>query len=305
MMAAIAIRELGKRYGKRWALEGATLDVPAGTCLALLGHNGAGKTTLIKLLLGLSRPSAGTVRVLGEDPGSKASDALRRELGFLPENIAFHDAMTGREVLAFYARLKGVPVRPSLGLLERVGLADAAGRRVKTYSKGMRQRLGLAQAMLGAPRLLLLDEPTTGLDPAFRQSFYALVHELTAAGATVVLSSHALTELEARIDRVAILRAGRLVADGSLAALAREARLCTRIRVTVAPGQAGRFAEGLEPAALVRVNDRSVELSCALDDKLPLLRHLANLAGPVEDIEVAPPSLDEIFAHYGGIGTQP
>jgi Cu-processing system ATP-binding protein len=298
---AIETVSLGKRFGAQAALEDVGLAVPAGTCLALLGHNGAGKTTLMKLLLGLGRPTSGSVRVLGVDPAGRESGALRRALGFLPENIAFHDAMTGREVLGFYARLKGAAPRSGAALLERVGLAAAADRRAKTYSKGMRQRLGLAQAMLGSPRLVLLDEPTTGLDPIFRASFYELIHDLTASGATVLLSSHALTELEARTDAVAILRQGRLVAHGTLAELRRAAALRARIRVAVPAGSAKAFAAGLGAAArLERVNDRSVELSCALEEKLALLRALSGLAAPIEDIEVAPPSLDEVYAHYSG-----
>ncbi|HLI14356.1 MAG TPA: ABC transporter ATP-binding protein [Alphaproteobacteria bacterium] len=299
---AIAFSHVTKRYGAQTALGDVSLAVEPGECLALIGHNGAGKTTLMKLSLGLIRPSKGEVRVLGVDPAEARARELGRVIGFLPESITFHDAMTGREALAFYARLKSEPVSRNEELLDRVGLTAAADKRVKTYSKGMRQRLGLAQALLGRPRLLLLDEPTTGLDPVFRHSFYDLLHEFTARGTTVLLSSHALTELAARTDRVAIVNGGRLVAHGSLAELSRAARLAARVRISVPAGQAARVATVIEVGTkLARVNDRSVELVCPLEEKLALLRRIESVAALIDDIEIASPGLDEVFAHFTGI----
>jgi Cu-processing system ATP-binding protein len=288
-----------KRYGEQEALRGVSLAVSAGECLALLGHNGAGKTTAMKLALGLSRPNSGEVRVLGADPAEGKARQRGQMIGFLPESIAFHDAMTGREMLAFYARLKGEPLSLNGALFERVGLAAAADKRIKTYSKGMRQRLGLAQALLGRPRLLLLDEPTSGLDPAFRRSFYDLLLELTRGGSSVVLSSHALSELETRIDRVAIIQSGKLIAHGSLAELSEGARLKAKIRIAVPAGRTAALAQALRPDdMLTRVNDCSLELSCTLDEKLALLRRIGGLEIPVEDIEVTSPTLDDVFAHF-------
>ena len=175
-----------------------------GRLSALVGHNGAGKTTLIKLMLGLIRADHGAIRVLNEDPAAGEFSA-RRQLGYLPENVAFNAALTGRETLAFYARLKQIKPATAWPLLDRVGLMEAADRRVGTYSKGMRQRLGLAQALLGQPRVLLLDEPTTGLDPALRQTFYEILNELRDDGATILISSHALNELEDRAEHVLIM----------------------------------------------------------------------------------------------------
>ena len=207
MTAIVEIERASKRYGTIDAVRDVSLALEPGETVALVGHNGAGKTTLLKLMLGLARPSAGTIRVLGEDPAA-GEFAARRRLGYLPESVSFNAALTAREILSFYARLKDEPVAKTLALLDRVGLARAAARRVGTYSKGMRQRLGLAQALIGDPKLLLLDEPTTGLDPALRLEFYEIVEELRARGATVVLSSHALTELEERARRVVIMSEG-------------------------------------------------------------------------------------------------
>jgi Cu-processing system ATP-binding protein len=296
---AFVLRSVVKHYGPLTALAGVSLEGLPGECLALVGHNGAGKTTLMKLLLGLVRPSAGTVATLGAEPTTAAGDRSRFQLGFLPETIAFDAAMTGREVLAFYARLKRLAANAGEPLLERVGLAAAAGRRVGTYSKGMRQRLGLAQALLGRPRLLLLDEPTTGLDPALRRSFYELISELKGDGVTVLLSSHALSELEARTDRVAILERGRLIACGSLAALRREAGLPVRIRITVPLCQTRIVAERLDPAwASARQDVRTLVITCPPECKMEVLHRLAELGPAIEDVDILPPALDELYGHF-------
>ena len=210
--------------------------------------------------------------------------------------------MTGRETLDFYARLKGEPVqRRTRRFSMRWGLAQAASRRVKTYSKGMRQRLGLAQALLGSPRLVLLDEPTTGLDPAFRQTFFEMLQRLAARRfddrASPPMRS---SELEMHTDRVAILSQGRLVADGTLAELGREARLNGAHPRRRAAGK-GRWRSprpSTADGALAHVNGRSVELSCPADEKLDLLRRIGSASLPIEDIEVGSPRLDEVFAHF-------
>lgn len=300
MTAVIRTQGLTKRYGTATALDDLTLDVPEGELLALLGHNGAGKTTAMKLLLGLTRPSAGEAWVLGARPGTAEAVALRRDIGFLPENVTFGDAMTGLEALCFYGRLKGESRRAALELLERVGLAEAAGNRIRTYSKGMRQRLGLAQALLGRPRLLLLDEPTTGLDPVLRRTFFDFVDDLKRAGTTVILSSHVLTELEMRTDRIAILRQARLVACDTLDGLRRKAGLPVRIRLKAPPEHADSLARAAGPGSRVTfVNGRTVELAVEAEDKMAAVRSLSAGANGVEDLDILPPSLEEIYAVFG------
>jgi len=294
------VQGVTKRYGETEAVRGVDLTLAPGECVAMVGHNGAGKSSLIKLMLGLTTPTEGRIRVLGGDPASAACSPIRRRIGFLPENVAFHPSMTGRETLDFYARLKGAPCRDNDALFEKVGLEPAAiKRRVGTYSKGMRQRLALAQALLGGPKLLFLDEPTTGLDPALRQSFYAIVAELRDHGTTILLCSHALTELEGQADRVVVMNRGRKVADGSLATLRSLARLPVRIRLTLPTGEidtlAARVGEG---AALTRLAGGVVELACANDDKVGLVRRIACDGLAVDDIEILQPSLDEMYAHF-------
>ena len=200
--AIVRAEDLSRRYCALLALDRIDLAIGEGERIALIGHNGAGKTTLIKLVLGLLQPTEGRLSVLDGRPGREAA---RQATAYMPENLAFHPALTGREQLTYLARLKGV--RTDLpAVLERVGLLEAMNRRIATYSKGMRQRLGLAQLLLGEPRLVILDEPTTGLDPVSRHGFYEIVSELAGRGAAIIQSSHVLTELEARTDRVAVMR---------------------------------------------------------------------------------------------------
>ncbi|HRK48315.1 MAG TPA: ABC transporter ATP-binding protein, partial [Nocardioides sp.] len=228
----LRISRVTRQFGSVAALSDVSFDVAAGERVALLGHNGAGKSTLMKIVLGLIPATSGSVSVAGHAPGSRAARDLT---AYLPENVAFHPALTGREQLRFYLRMKGEPPKAAEGLLERVGLGHAIDRRIGTYSKGMRQRVGLAQALIGRPRLMILDEPTSGLDPVSRREFYAILDELAKGGAAILLSSHALTEVEARTDRIAILSRGILVANDTIAALRRGAGLPIQLQVAARP----------------------------------------------------------------------
>jgi ABC-2 type transport system ATP-binding protein len=218
---AIATSSLHKAYGARVALHDLTLTVPPGEVFGFLGPNGAGKTTAMKILLGLVRPSGGEALVFGRPP---AEPAARRRIGYLPEHFRFQEWATGAELLDFHGRLARLGARERAEripeLLERVGLAGRGGERVRRYSKGMTQRLGLALALLHRPDLVLLDEPTSALDPVGRREVRELVRELAAAGVTVFLNSHLLTEVEAVCHRVAIVSQGRVVASGPLDDLA-------------------------------------------------------------------------------------
>jgi len=295
----IDIQSIGKNYGEQSVLSDISLSLEQGDSLALLGHNGAGKTTLIKLMLGLIRPDSGRVSVLGADPSDGRSVSVRCRLGYLPENIAFYSSMTGHETLAFYSRLKRQPVNRCLGLLHQVGLSEDGNKRVGAYSKGMRQRLGLAQALIGRPEVLLLDEPTTGLDPVLRQHFYEILTELEAAGVCVVLSSHALTELEAHSTRIAILRRGRLLAFGTLQELRQQARLPIQIRLDTVPGQARKLVPHLpEHSRYEFINDHALNVSFAISHKVEMLQHLTRDTELVRDIEILPPSLNDLYLYF-------
>jgi Cu-processing system ATP-binding protein len=287
---------VSKRYRGVTAVSDVSLALDAGRVTALVGHNGAGKTTLIKLLLGLIRPTEGSVRVAGMDPAGARGAEARQALGFLPENVAFHGAMTGIELMAFYAKLKRRPLSRNAELLERVGIAGAAHRRVSTYSKGMRQRLGIAQALIGEPRLMLLDEPTSGLDPASRAEVFEMIDLLRASGATVMLSTHALAEVEEHVDGAAIMHRGRLLAAGSLAELRSGAEAEVRISVRVRPCTTSAVLARL-PAGVrcVERDEASLVLLAPLSLKMDTLRVLGNAEGMVEDIDLDAPGLQQLY----------
>ncbi|MFB9948226.1 ABC transporter ATP-binding protein [Rhizobium puerariae] len=294
MTATVELTRVSKRYAGIEATRDMSFALNAGETVALVGHNGAGKTTLIKLMLGLIRPTGGAVRVLGEDPAT-GDFAVRQRLGYLPESVSFHMTLTGRETLAFYARLKRVTHAAMDALFERVGLApEAADRPVRTYSKGMRQRLGLAQALLGEPRILLLDEPTSGLDPALRRNFYDLITELSGRGTTVLLSSHALTELEGRADRVIIVNRGVKIADGTLDELRRIARLPTRISIR----PANDASPGLADGRWNRTAQGRFEAEVAPEEKIALLHEVTANPAMLTDLSIAEPTLDDLYAHF-------
>ena len=217
---ALAVRGLAKRYGSVHALKGVDLEVAEGELVGLLGPNGAGKSTLVKIAVGLVRPTAGSAQVVGADAGSRAA---RAALGYLAELFRFPGWYTADEVLELHQRLSGSRggAAERRRLLEVVALADAASRRVDGMSKGMQQRLGVAQALVGEPRVLLLDEPTSALDPVGRRTVRLLLEELRSRGVSVLLNSHLLSEIELVCDRVVILLDGDVVAAGTPAELSR------------------------------------------------------------------------------------
>jgi ABC-2 type transport system ATP-binding protein len=214
MTAALQAAEVHKSYGSIQALKGVSVEVGEGELVGLLGPNGAGKSTLVKIACGLVRPSGGWARIAGAPAGSPAA---HRALGYLAELFRFPDWLTADEMLGMHQRLAGSDggAAERGRLLEAVGLAEAAERRVGTMSKGMQQRLGIAQAMVGGPRLLLLDEPTSALDPAGRRTVRRLLEDLRGQGVAVLLNSHLLSEVELVCDRVAIIARGEVVAAGT------------------------------------------------------------------------------------------
>jgi ABC-2 type transport system ATP-binding protein len=217
---ALEVAALAKRYGATHALRGVDLVVGEGELVGLLGPNGAGKSTLVKSACGLVRPSSGSVRVCGAPAGTAPA---RRALGYLAELFRFPGWTSADELLILHQRLAGSDggAAERAELLELVGLHDAATRRIETMSKGMQQRLGIAQALVGGPRLLLLDEPTSALDPAGRRIVRDLLEELRRRGVSVLLNTHLLSEVERVCDRVAIIDHGELVAEGRPDELAR------------------------------------------------------------------------------------
>lgn len=216
MVNAIEMDALTKQYGALRAVDGLNLMVPQGTVFGLLGPNGAGKTTTMSMLLGNVRPTSGRATLLGKPIGNVP---IRSRIGYLPEKFLFHAFLTATEFLRLQGRLSGMPrsaVEARIPVvLERVGLLDRASTKVGDFSRGMHQRIGLAQAILHEPALLILDEPTSALDPAGRRDIRQLIDSLREQGTTVLLNSHILSEIEATCDRVAILKQGKIVAEGA------------------------------------------------------------------------------------------
>ncbi|NLG66811.1 MAG: ABC transporter ATP-binding protein [Actinobacteria bacterium] len=245
MECAITCSEVVKHFGRTEALKGVTLTVPKGSVFGFLGPNGAGKSTLLKIMVGLVRPNAGRVSVMGGKPGSPAVQAA---VGYLAEQFRFPAWMTGDELLSFHLRLAGL--RPSAAersrLLRLVGLDGAGGRRIGGYSKGMQQRLGIAQSLVGRPRIVFLDEPTSALDPLGRLDVRDLLLQLRTQGVTVFLNSHLLTEVERVCDSAAVVNRGVVVAQGALETLLQ--RPSAQLRV-------GWLTEDRLAALLKRVED--------------------------------------------------
>ncbi|MFF5227737.1 ABC transporter ATP-binding protein [Dactylosporangium sp. NPDC000521] len=233
MTAAVQVYELRRRYGSFEAVRGVTFDVARGELFALLGTNGAGKTSTLELVEGLDRPAAGTVRVLGRDP-VRDRRAVRARTGVMLQEGGFPPDLTPAEALRMWAGTLGTRARPVAETLDLVGLAHRADVRIRQLSGGERRRLDLAVAVVGRPDLLILDEPTTGLDPESRHGTWRLLRGLLADGVTILLSTHYLQEAQELADRVAILRAGTVVASGSVAEVV--AAFPARITFDLPPG---------------------------------------------------------------------
>lgn len=294
--APIEIHGLVKRFGAVTALDGLDLKVEAGTVHGFLGPNGAGKSTAIRTMLGLYRPDAGRVRILGEDPEKNAS-SINRRLAHIPGEVALWPNLTGGQVLDALAGLRGARDEArERELLERFDLDP--GKRVRTYSKGNRQKVCLVAALAAPVDLFLLDEPTSGLDPLMERVFTEVIAELAARGATVLLSSHILSEVQALCSRVTIIKDGRAVEDGELAAL--RALSLTSIRIGAEAG--ARDAIEKELRALVGEPDHEGgRILVQVDSELvPRVLAIA-AANAVSDIRVEPASLEDLFlSHYAG-----
>jgi len=294
--ALIVARGVHKHYGPIRAVDGVDLDIRPGELFGLIGHNGAGKSTMFKMMLGLTPPTSGDIRIDGASVSGGDFRAVRRSVGYLPENVVLYDNLTGLETLHFFSRLKGVSATENNRVLERVGLGHAARRRVREYSKGMRQRLGFAQALLGKPRFLFLDEPTTGLDPEAIRGFYAILRQLRSEGVTMVITSHILAEIQERVDRLAIMTAGKIQACGTVQALREQMALPLRIdiRVDAEHLDAVRTMLGQLPVSAIEAHADRIAVQCRREAKMAVIEALAR-DGRVRDLTVREPSLEDVF----------
>jgi ABC-2 type transport system ATP-binding protein len=297
---AVQTRGLSKSFGDRTALQSIDLEVPRGTVFGFLGANGAGKTTLIRLLLGLARPTSGEIRVLGHAFPEAGADALAR-VGAIIEEPRFHGHLSGRENLSVFAAARGPEAHERIdGALARVGLSARADDRVKTYSLGMRQRLGVARSLLADPELLILDEPMNGLDPAGILEFRNLMRALVAEGRTVLLSSHLLDEVEKTADVAAIVDQGRIVAQGSIDELLRGGQRAIEITSDSSVRAATAIA-GVSGVAGVAANNGTLRVNLTQDAPVDreivtqLLRRLLDDQIQVERVAPVSRSLEDQF----------
>lgn len=299
-MAVIETRGLTKRYGRVVAVEDLNLAVEEGEVFGLLGPNGSGKTTTILMLLGLTEPTAGEARVLGLDP-MREPLKVKARVGYLPDQVGFYGELTAWENLRYTARLLGLPEAEAKGRIEevlrRMGLWEVRDRRVSAFSRGMRQRLGLAEVLLKRPRVAILDEPTLGLDPEAAREFLGLIKGLKAEGITVLLSSHLLHQVQEICDRVGLFHKGRLALLGTVEALAQQVLGGGyEIQVEASPGLERAFL-ALEGVARVEAEGGRYRVFAARDLR-PELARVAVAGGELFSLALRRPSLDEIYARY-------
>jgi len=297
-MPAIELHGVTKRYGDVTALHDLDLEVKDGEIYGFLGPNGAGKSTTIDILLDFVRPTSGEADVLGMDAQAD-SQAIRRRIGVLPEGFHVYDRLTARQHLTFAIQSKNADDDPE-ALLERVGIPDAIDRKAGGFSKGMQQRLALAIALVGEPDLLILDEPSTGLDPNGAREMRAIITEEADRGATVFFSSHILEQVEAVCDRVGILKAGELVAEDSIEALRAAADTSTTLTVTLdavtdAAADAARDVPGV---AEVSVDGDTLVVRADSAAKTDVLDAVEATGADVRDFSTEQASLDDVFAAY-------
>ncbi|GAB4504904.1 MAG: ABC transporter ATP-binding protein [Anaerolineales bacterium] len=298
-------RNLTKRYNGFTAVDNLNLAVKEGEVFGLLGPNGAGKTTTILMLLGLTEPTAGQVRVLGFDPARQPL-SVKARTGYMPDQVGFYDDLSARENLAYIARLNNIP-RSEISrrideALARVKLSDVADNRVGTFSRGMRQRLGLADVLIKNPRLIIMDEPTQGLDPELAREFLGTIRTLKEEGITILLSSHLLHQVQAVCDRVGLFSHGRMVLEGTVAELARKV-LGGAYRIGIqAKGPGEKIYEALKKLSDVvqiqKVKDGHFEVEARHDIRPEAAQAVIQAGGRLLTLDIEQQNLDDIYARY-------
>ncbi len=303
--AVLEAVHLSKRYGSAVAVDDLNLTIERGEVFGLLGPNGAGKTTTILMLLGLTEPTSGAVRVLGLDP-ARDPLAVKARVGYLPDSVGFYDELSARDNLSYIARLNGLPrslaQQRIVAAVERMGLGEVIDRPVSTFSRGMRQRLGVAELLIKEPEIIIMDEPTLGLDPEAAQSFLKMIRALKHDGITILLSSHLLHQVQAVCDRVGLFSHGRMVISGAVADLAQRI-LGGGYRIVVeASGNpdaikaALRALPGVQKLDVVE-RDRFVIVGDH-DLRADAATAVVAAGGRLVGLDIEAPSLDEIYSAY-------
>ena len=299
----VQARRLTKRYGARTAVDELDLAIKAGEVFGILGPNGSGKTTTILMLLGLTDVTSGSVEIAGLDPTREPLE-VKRVVGYMPDTVGFYDHLTARENLTYTARLMGIPRNERDArideALSRVRLLDVAEQRTKTFSRGMRQRLGLAEVIMKKPRLAILDEPTSGLDPQSSHEFLELITALKEDGTTFILSSHLLDRVQAICDRVALFQKGKIVLEGKVDELSRQI-LGGGYLIDVEAGGRGLDASlaAIKGVRSVKATgERHYRIEADRDVRGEVVLRVAQKGGPLMGLAVIEPSLDEIYNRY-------
>jgi Cu-processing system ATP-binding protein len=293
----LELRDVSVRFRSVEALNHVTLGVEAGQIVLLAGPNGAGKSTLIGVLLGLVRPDTGSLAVDGKK--RVVDNTFKRSLGYLPEAVAFADNLSGRQVLGFFARARGAKRSRIDAVLERVGLTHAARRAVRGYSRGMKQRLGLALAILSDPEILVLDEPTGGLDQEGLNVLWSILSEWQAKDRMVLMASHDLTLLERRVDRICLLKKGRLCADDEPGRLRRSAALPVRVHFEL-QGDHDKFVAAIrawDGTKAMEIEANRLRVDIDGDSLVGLMNLRSGFEGVVVGVRVVEPGLDLVYEH--------
>ena len=293
----IRLEGVTKRFGPIEALAPLDLEIRNGEWLGVLGQNGSGKTSLLRILVGLSRPSSGRILFDGREPDTEDWRRVHRMLGFMPERVSLFEHLTGEKTLRYFARLKGVSQNEDEveRLLAQVGLTDAANRRLGGYSKGMLQRLNFAQALLGNPRVMVVDEPIEGLDATGVQEFFDILKGVE--GRTVIMSSHRVGMMSRYMDRVCVLHEGRVTALGTERELHRTLDLPVRIIVRPSVESNGTLAAAIAQLDIASVASRNGTLIVSVPqrDKIRFLAGLQPLESAIDDVRIEEPSLEEVL----------
>lgn len=294
--AVIETVDLTKRFKDVLAVDSLSMRVQKGEIFGFLGPNGAGKSTTIKMVMGLFHPTSGSAFINGKPAGPDSVD-LRRDIGFLPERISFYDNLTPTQTLNFYCELRGADKSIVPSLIREVGLEHAANRKVGTFSKGMVQLLGVAQAMIGTPSIYIMDEPTGGLDARWVKVVREKIRALNEQGATIIFSSHILSEVQALCHRIAIIDKGRLVVEGTVEDISDHLRIMPRLWVQTSGVDpetisAIRSIDGVEDVSL---DDTSLLVTCETEARMTVLASLRQRGVTIGDFKTIDPSLEEAF----------
>lgn len=306
MELVVEARDIVKKYGDFKAVDGISFYVAQSEIFGLLGPNGAGKTTTILMLLGMTEPTAGEIKVCGYDP-NKEPLKVKRIAGYLPENVGFYEDMTARENLIYLARLNGIPddvaIKKIDDILETVGLSDVRDKLTGTYSKGMRQRLGLASVLIKDPKLVILDEPTTGIDPEGTEQVLSLIYKMSKEmGVSILLSSHLLYQVQQICDRVGIMFKGKMVAMGSIEEIGRQAlgerEGIMKLSYEYINEEALNKLDGIEGIVEKRIDNHSIILKFNEDKKLDIVREVVMRGFLPIEVKGREYSLEEIYIRY-------